>query len=533
MNSKVSLDGADVLNIAVRHGISQMYPDAVHAEAAQWAQREVTADPALIDRRSMPFVTIDNEDSRDLDQAVYVSRPSGEPRQYMVHYALADAAHFVSPASALFHEALARGASYYLPGVSLPMLPRVLCEDLISLNPEVERRAMLMSIRLDDDGEVIETHFERAKIRSRAKLSYAGVQRFYDGATDHSFSADVAHSLALLAEIGGRRMIRAEERDIVRYRRAELVIKSGHSSGLFSVLTRPRFDSEKYNEQMSLLANIEGARRLLAASQAGHRTQPIFRVHPNPGSERLEGFAALLDAMADARGLSEAHWRWRPGGSTSLADFLAALPEDAEAGAISKALHRQALMLNFRSTYSTDPGAHYGVGAAVYGRFSAPMREVVGVFTHKELWEALAPNESSTQPLPASIAADESTRERVVEQANAAKQRQAQMTREANKVILDQLMGDDFRLGNRRSGTVVGLSKNKLHVSLDSPPIDVKVYYSHLGDSVRADRDFVHVRSTSTNTNICTLGDRVELCVLGEEGSGTRHRWRLDLRRLG
>ncbi|MBL8740386.1 MAG: RNB domain-containing ribonuclease, partial [Myxococcales bacterium] len=111
--------------------ITRDFPDDVTGEVEAWLARPGIDDPALVDLRALPFVTIDGPTSKDLDQALYIEKAG---KGHVVHYALADASHYAPSASALFREALRRGASFYFPGFSVPMLPRALSEGLVSLN---------------------------------------------------------------------------------------------------------------------------------------------------------------------------------------------------------------------------------------------------------------------------------------------------------------------------------------------------------------------------------------------------------------
>ena len=122
-----------------RHQLRRAFSDSVHEEVAALVASPGLDDRSLVDRRSLPFITIDNEDSRDLDQALCIQRVvSGG---YAVFYALADASYYVRPGGALFVEAVRRAASYYLPGFSVPMLPRALCEGIVG----EKRRALLIA----------------------------------------------------------------------------------------------------------------------------------------------------------------------------------------------------------------------------------------------------------------------------------------------------------------------------------------------------------------------------------------------------
>ncbi|MBW2256564.1 MAG: RNB domain-containing ribonuclease, partial [Deltaproteobacteria bacterium] len=124
--------------IAARHRLDPTYPPAALEEAAAWEADPGIDDPSLVDLTHLPFISIDEETSKDLDQALFID---GDDQGYTVWYAVADAAWFVRPGSALFAEAMRRAATFYLPGLVVPMLPRSLSEGLVSLNPGVDRRA--------------------------------------------------------------------------------------------------------------------------------------------------------------------------------------------------------------------------------------------------------------------------------------------------------------------------------------------------------------------------------------------------------
>src|SRR5690606_28681412 len=175
---------AELYGIFLRSGCSPVFPEQVRREVEAWQRSPGIDDPGLVDLTHLPFVTIDGATSLDLDQAAYVER---DAQGYVVYYALADASYYVQPGTALWKEAMRRAASYYLPAVMVPMLPRQLSEGLVSLNSNVERRALVLRIRLHGDGSLRSTSSAtatdafRARIRSRGKLSFGGVQAFYEG----------------------------------------------------------------------------------------------------------------------------------------------------------------------------------------------------------------------------------------------------------------------------------------------------------------------------------------------------------------
>ncbi len=469
---------AALRDILAAEGIDPRFPAVVEAEAAAWVADPGLADPALVDLEGVPFVTVDGPGTRDLDQALFLAE---EGDGYLVRYAIADAAHYVRPGSALFDEALRRGVSVYLPGLSVPMLPRSLSEGAVSLNPDVVRRALVFDMRLDAEGRARGTTVQRARIRSRAKLTFGEVQALLDApATSPLRDAEFAASLRLLPIVGTLRQLEAAARQVIRFHREELHV--GLDGEVFTIVARVRHAVEKHNEQLSLLCNAEGGRLLcdVVGDELSHAAQAIYRVHPAPPPERLDELRAQLAELAGLHGLDPGAWAWRD--DVPLSEWIDALPAlvcDATQARIARAVERQAVMVNVRSVFSVEPGRHHGVGAEPYARFSAPMREIVGVFVHKEAVELLgmAPRRPPEE--------DAALRDRVLDAANAGRDRQRRVTDLTNRRVIDQLFAADAARAPAerpaRTGTIMGITGAKIHVTLDDPPIDVKLYVADAG----------------------------------------------------
>jgi ribonuclease R len=488
-------------------GLEPAFPADVEAEAAAWVAAPGIDDPALTDLLAIPFVTIDGADSRDLDQAMHLST---DARGFRLRYALADAAYYVRPGSALFREALRRGASYYAPGGVVTMLPRSLCEGVISLNPDVVRRALVFDLRLDDAAMVKETRVFRARVKSRAKLSWDMVHDYLATPAGHPMAGrEFADSLRLLPLFGRLRLAEAAARHVLRDHPQEIELRLA-GRRLVSYVGRST-DVELYNAEMSILCNAEGGRLLAEGTGGDARTQAIYRIHPAPEPARLAALAALIEEVAVRHGQA---WRWSP--ATPLSAFLASLPEDPRTARVVQAIKRQAILVNVRSTFAAEAGEHFGVGAHPYARFSSPMREVVGVFVHKELVEqlGLAPRAPAQD--------DEAIRAAVIESANGAKSRQRRLDDLVFERYLEQLFGEDARrpAAERRvrSGTIVGITPSKVHVTLDEPPADVKLYVRALGERARGP---LHPSPTGAalldekGEVVFALGDEIGLTVSG------------------
>lgn len=239
-------------------------------------------DPSLPERDSteIPFVTIDPPGSRDLDQALHLSR---RPGGYTVRYAIADVGAFVRLGSAIDAEAWERGQTLYAPDVRTPLYPEELSEGRASLLPHRDRPSILWEIDLDERGEIESGRVERAMVRSRIQLTYEEVQRQVD-------SGSASGSLRLLPEIGRLRRLLERERGAVSLDIPEqLVVKRDGGWGL---TFRAPLPVETWNAQLSLLTGIFAARMMVGAGIGILRTLPVA---DSRRLERLRRIAAGLE----------------------------------------------------------------------------------------------------------------------------------------------------------------------------------------------------------------------------------------------
>ncbi|WP_143163016.1 RNB domain-containing ribonuclease, partial [Couchioplanes caeruleus] len=222
------------------------------AEALAEAHRAAATPPPATDRTDVPLVTVDPATSRDLDQAMHLSRRNGG---YRVRYAIADVASYVRPGGPLEAETWVRGQTIYLPDGKVPLHPPVLSEDAASLLPGVDRAAVLWTIDLDADGAIAAVALERARVRSRAKLDYAGLQ-------DAVAAGDAPEPIALLAEIGGLLAARAAGRGAINLPLpAQEVEPDGDG---WRLVLRAPLPVEEHNAQISLLTGMAAASLMLA-----------------------------------------------------------------------------------------------------------------------------------------------------------------------------------------------------------------------------------------------------------------------------
>ncbi|MFN8124582.1 MAG: RNB domain-containing ribonuclease [Thermoleophilia bacterium] len=247
------------------------FPEDVVAEAEAAAAAPVPTD-GREDLRAVEFVTIDPPTSRDLDQAMCIARTGGG---FLLRYAIADVGAFVRPGGAMEREAWTRGTTIYAPDGKTPLYPQVLSEGAASLLPDVDRPSVVFEVPVDGDGEAGPGRVFRAVVRSRAKLAYG------TGGGDVPLLRELGTALAAAAARRG-----AVEIDLP----GQQVVPAGTPEG-FTLALETRTPDEDWNAQISLCANVAGARLMLAAGMG------LFRVLGPPDPDRVAGLQAAAVAL--------------------------------------------------------------------------------------------------------------------------------------------------------------------------------------------------------------------------------------------
>lgn len=342
------------------------FPPEVEAAATQAASRPRL--PAL-DRTDIPLVTIDPPGSMDLDQALHFERRDGGG--YRVHYAIADVAAFVAPGDAMDAEAHRRGETLYGAESRIPLHPQVLSEGAASLLPEQLRPALLWTIDLDTSGEIAAIDVRRARVKSRARLDYAGVQQQLDAGT-----ADPLW--LLLREVGELRQQREQARGGISLALPEQEI--GVVDGQWQLEYRVNQPIEDWNAQISLLTGMAAA-QLMVKGKVG-----VLRTLPPPQSQDIARLKRTAQALAIA---------WPDG--QSYPDFIRALDpsKDTHVAMLTACttVLRGAGYVAFDGELPAQP--MQSAVAAEYAHATAPLRRLVDRYVG-EVCVALCAN----QPVP-------------------------------------------------------------------------------------------------------------------------------------
>ena len=355
------------------HGI----PTEFSKEALDEATRAAPADPrGRTDLRSIPLVTIDPEDARDHDDAVWAG-PDLDPANKGGHIclvAIADVAHYVTPGSQLDREAYKRGNSVYFPDRVVPMLPEKLSADLCSLKEGVDRPCLAVRMVFDAQGRKRHHEFLRGMMRSAARLTYAQAQHAFDGKPDAALSETAKEALAALWKAYGALTKERETRNPLDLDLPERRIQIGADGKIASIAFRERLESMRLIEEFMVLANVAAAETLEKA-----RMPLIYRVHEEPSKEKLFAFSDYLRTI----GVTFAK------GQVMKPSVFNRILENVKDGPHEHVMNDVVLRTQAQAIYDPNNLGHFGLNLAKYAHFTSPIRRYADLIVHRALIRAL------------------------------------------------------------------------------------------------------------------------------------------------
>ncbi len=465
------------IEIALRkHDLPFEFPKAVLDEAARLPE-EVVVEKDLgkrEDLRDIPLVTIDGETAKDFDDAVFAEAlPKGKGWRMVV--AIADVSHYVRPGSPLDIEATARGNSVYFPRRVIPMLPEKLSNGLCSLNPDVDRLAMVCDAQINAEGEVTQYRFYPAVFRSRARLTYNQVWGWLSGElipatpVHQAVQPQIQTLYALFKALHAAR----EKRGAIDFDTVETQMQFNDQGKIEAIVPVIRNDAHRLIEECMLAANVCAADFLEKRKQPG-----LFRIHGTPSPEKLQG---LRDFMKEfGLGLEG-------GDSPTGKDYGKLLDQIRERPDFSL-LQTILLRSMQQAIYSPDNIGHFGLSYEYYTHFTSPIRRYPDLLVHRAIKNAL---KFEKVKLPA----DEGAWEEIGLHCSATERRADEATRDVEAWLKCYYMQD--RVGEVFDGTISGVTAFGAFVTLDQVYVEGLVHISELGS------DYFHY-------------DPIRHCLLGE-----------------
>jgi ribonuclease R len=447
---------ASVLAIA-SHGI----PTGFHPEEEAQADAAKPADlQGRTDLRHLPLVTIDPDDARDHDDAVFACRDGdpANPGGWRVWVAIADVAHYVTPGSALDRGALKRGNSVYFPDRVVPMLPERLSADLCSLKEGVERACLAVEIVIDAQGRKRRHRFARGLMKSAARLTYSQAQGAFDGAPDAKCAPLMDQILTPLWGAYQALSRARDAREPLEITSAERRVKIGPDGQVESIQVRESLASMRLIEEMMIQANVCAAETLEA------RGQPlIFRVHDSPSPQKLANLADFLPTV----GL-----KWTKGAPATPGRFNRLLSE-ARGGENAEIVNEVVLRTQAQAIYDPQNIGHFGLNLLKYAHFTSPIRRYADLIVHRALIRALKLGEDGLTDAQAARLPQ------IAEAITAAERRAMAAERDATDRYVAAFLAD--RIGAEFEGRITSVTRFGLFVRLKETGADGIVPVARLG----------------------------------------------------
>jgi ribonuclease R len=441
----------------LRHDLPQEFPPEVISAANRFAPDVQAADwQAREDLREMPLVTIDGEDAKDFDDAVYAEALRGGGWRLVV--AIADVSNYVRYGSELDTEARSRATSVYFPDRVIPMLPEHLSNHLCSLMPRVERLAFVCDMRVSKNGKPGKSRFYEAVIRSHSRLTYdqawAYLQNPLQSVSDELTPA-VRTSLQSLYAVYGALKEARDARGALDFRGGEVKARIGGDGKIEGFYAVTRNDAHRLIEECMIAANVEAAVALRLA-KAGS----LYRVHGQPEDKRVTELQKVLNALQVGAVFSE---KPTPREFRQLVERLAARPD----GLMLESLVIRSLA---QAVYQQTNIGHFGLALEEYAHFTSPIRRYPDLLVHRAIKAAVLPNSPSGHRYSTAelqtLGAESSQRERRAD--------------DASRDVMGYLkcLYLQPRVGETFDATITSALEFGLFVQLKEMPIDGLVHIS-------------------------------------------------------
>ncbi len=353
------------------HNVPHVWPKAVLEQAAEFQEEVAEKDKtSRVDLRHLPLVTIDGEDAKDFDDAVYCeSRPKGGWRLFV---AIADVSHYVYPDTALDQEAAIRGNSVYFPNKVIPMLPEILSNGLCSLKPKVDRLCLVCEMTISADGTLTRYRFYDAVMCSRARLTYNEVTKWLNEphvlkSLEHQQLLPHLQDLNQLYEVLHKSR---EKRGAIDFETVETKVIFDENNRIKQIIPVQRTISHRIIEECMLMANVAAARYLIKM-----KIPALFRIHTGPTTEKIKDLQDFLGGL----GLSLSGGKQpKP---IDYGNLLRRIINRPDAHLIQTVLLRSLS----QAVYSPENVGHFGLAFPAYAHFTSPIRRYPDLLVHRAI----------------------------------------------------------------------------------------------------------------------------------------------------
>ncbi|NBS75914.1 MAG: ribonuclease R [Betaproteobacteria bacterium] len=516
------------IEIAVRkYSVPHEFSSACLAQAAELPVKVMAKDLVnRVDLRDIPLVTIDGEDARDFDDAVYCEPATfGKQKGWRLLVAIADVSYYVDTGSPIDIDAYERATSVYFPRRVIPMLPEKLSNGLCSLNPLVDRLCMVCDMLIDEDGQVFAYQFYQAVMHSHARFTYTDVAAILSNTRGPQAAKykERVQDLIHLHDVYRSLLKGREKRGAVDFETTETQIICDDSGRIEKIVPRVRTQAHRLIEEAMLAANVCSADFIL---QAKHPA--VFRVHEGPTPEKRETLRNYLKAMGVPASLSD---NPSPGQFQAIAQASKDRPD-------AQQIHSMLLRSMQQAIYTPLNSGHFGLAYPAYTHFTSPIRRYPDLLVHRVIKSILAGRRYQLPGLPLPGEAHIKLARRLAAQArlkeksstptqkpsaeqqaweaaglhcSANERRADEASRDVEAWLKCQYMRE--HLGEDFSGTVSGVTAFGVFVTLDAMYVEGLVHITELGgDYFKFDETRQELRGERTGIRY-NVGARVRVQV--------------------
>lgn len=475
------------IEVALRsHDLPYQFSPEVLAEVAGWTEDvPASACEGREDLRNLDFVTIDGEDARDFDDAVFAEKTKGG---YKLYVAIADVSAYVKPGTALDQSAYERGNSVYFPSRVIPMLPEILSNGLCSLKPQVDRLAMVCEMHITNGGEIKQADFYDAVIHSKARLTYTRVAAFLSGG-EHDIPEALVPALSTLYKLYERLREQRTDRGAIDFETIETQIIFNDDKKIEKIVPRERNEAHKLIEECMLAANESVALFLL------HEKVPIlYRVHDQPSPEKIGDLREFLKPLGLQLG----------GEDKPTPKHYAKLLETIRTREDKHLLQMVLLRSLSQATYSPDNMGHFGLAYDAYTHFTSPIRRYPDLLVHRAI-KAILDHHIDPKQFSEKIMAEAGLHCSMTER------RADDATRDVTAWLKCEYMQDN--VGGEFEGFITGVTGFGLFVELKDIYVEGLVHVSSLDNDYYQHDATHHVLRGERTGVIYSVSDRVKVRV--------------------
>ncbi len=512
------------IDIALRsHDLPHTWPDDTITESQALNDEVLEEDKKnRVDLRKMPLVTIDGEDSRDFDDAVYCEQD--KKGNWKLTVAIADVSHYVPIGSALDQEAWNRGTSVYFPADVIPMLPEKISNGLCSLNPAVDRLCMACEATIDPAGEVIDYQFMNAIMHSAARLTYTKMAAIIvDNDADlRKEHADIVVHLDDLYKLYHVLRKARTKRGSIDFEKSETRIIFSENRKIESIRPTIRNDAHKLIEECMVTANMCAARFLKK-----HKMPALHRVHDGPKTEKLTGLREFLGGLGLSLG---------GGGKPQSKDYatlLDSVKERPDAHLIQTVMLRSISRAIYAPVDPKHPEKthHFGLSRQDYAHFTSPIRRYPDLLAHRAIRHVLAlttephgkksrllqrtvrnaPKNTDENAPSKSYHYDYADMKALGEHCSMCEQRADDASRDVISWLEAEYMQD--KVGEKFSGIISTVTSFGLFVELNDIYVEGLVHITALKNDYYHFDAAKHMMKGENSGKIYRLGDPIEIVV--------------------